>query len=444
MRRLLLGLAACCALASNVRAQGLRDQISQLFIFGPGQEPLFLAGTADPNNPANIQVHGTHFIPSASAGNGTIIDFITTAISGNVADFPFSAASGGATFRFEGGAPVATSISRGPIFAERAPTLGRGRVYVGFTYNTFRYTTLRGVNLKDLHLTFTHENVTGPACDSIVGSSCDPMGVPNLENDIMPFTLSLDLNVSLASFVLTYGLTDHIDIGVALPVVSASLQGSSLAQIIPFGGPTAAHFFAGTPSNPVLSATRFVEGSATGLGDVAVRLKVNLHNGDGANLALLADGRFPTGSEEDLLGSGSFSGRLVAVVSARYDAFSPHANVGYLRRSGSLQNDAVVATAGFDHLLAPWVTLAADIIGQLQVGNSKLVVPGPVEIERPFRRTIQTSEIPTTRDDLINGSFGFKFTPGRGPAIVTNALVPLNRGGLRYNVLWSLGAEYNF
>ena len=111
MRRLLLGLAACCALASTGRAQGLRDQISQLFIFGPGQDPLFLAGTADPSNPANIQVHGTHFIPSAAAGNGSIIDFITTAISGNVADFPFSAASGGTTFRFEGGAPVATSIS---------------------------------------------------------------------------------------------------------------------------------------------------------------------------------------------------------------------------------------------------------------------------------------------------------------------------------------------
>jgi hypothetical protein len=444
MRRLLLGLAACCALASTGRAQGLRGQISQLFIFGPGQDPLFLAGTADPSNPANIQVHGTHFIPSAAAGNGTIIDFITTAISGNVADFPFSAASGGTTFRFEAGAPVATSISAGPIFAERAPTLGRGRAYVAFTYNTFRYTTLRGVNLKDLHLTFTHENVTGAACDSIVGTSCDPMGVPTLENDIMPFTLSMDLNVSLASFVLTYGLTDHIDIGVALPVVSTSFQGHSLAQIIPFGGPTAAHFFAGTPTNPVLSATRFVDGSATGLGDVAVRLKVNLRHTDESSLAILADGRFPTGSQKDLLGAGSFSGRLVAVLSGRWGAFSPHANLGYLRRTGQLQNDAVLATFGFDHLLVPWATLAADVITQLQVGDSKLVVPGPVQIEVPFQRTIQTSEIPDTRDDLVNGSFGFKLSPGRGPSVVANALVPLNRGGLRYNVLWTLGMEYNF
>jgi hypothetical protein len=442
MRRGLACLVLGLAFASPLRAQGLRDQINQLFIFGPGEDPLFLAGTADPNNPSSITVHGKHFTPAAAAGNGTIISFITSAVGGNVADFPFSSASGGATFRFEGGVPVRTSISSGPIFAERAPTLGRGRALVGVSYNTFHYTTLRGVDLKNMHLTFTHQNVTGPACDSVVGKSCDPMGVPNLENDIMPFTLALDINVSLASFVLTYGLTDRIDLGVALPVVSTSLRGNSLAQIIPFGGPTAAHFFAGTPTNPVLSASRFVDGSATGLGDVAVRLKVNVRHTDRSSLALLADGRFPTGSEADLLGSGSFSGRLIAVLSGRWGDFSPHANLGYLVR-GIDRNDAVAATAGFDHLLAPWATLAVDVISQLQVGDSKLLVPGPVTITVPFTRTVQTSEIPNGRDDLVNGSIGFKFTTG-GPTVITNMLVPLNRGGLRANVLWTLGAEYNF
>src|SRR5512147_1587377 len=256
MRRAVLSLAAMWMLSTPLMAQGLRDQISQLFIFGPGEDPLFLAGTADPNNPASIQLHGTHFIPSASAGNGTIISFITSAVSTNVADFPFSAASGGTTFRFEGGAPVATSTSPGPVFAERAQTLGRGRTLVGFAYSSFRYASLRGVDLDNLQLTFTHQNVTGPTCDSIVGRSCTPMGVPTLENDIMPFTLALDIHVSVASFVLTYGISDRLDIGVALPLVTTSLSGHSFAQIIPFGGTTATHFFAGTPANPVLGASR--------------------------------------------------------------------------------------------------------------------------------------------------------------------------------------------
>ena len=47
-----------------------RSKISQLFIFGSGQDPLFLAGSADPNNPASLQAHGDHFMPSAIAENG--------------------------------------------------------------------------------------------------------------------------------------------------------------------------------------------------------------------------------------------------------------------------------------------------------------------------------------------------------------------------------------
>lgn len=443
MRRVLLGLVACCTLTLPAHAQGLRDQISQLFIFGSGEDPLFLSGSAA-NPSAAVALHGEHFVPSAATQNGSVISFITNAISGNVADFPFSAASGGTTFRFEGGTPVPTSLSTGPVFAERGQTLGRGRVLVGFSYNSFRYTSLRGVDLNAINLVFTHENVTGAACDSTQGRSCDPMGVPRLENDIMPFQLALDIKVSLASFVLTYGVSDRLDIGVALPFVSTTLDGRSLASVIPFGGDSAFHYFGGTATNPVLSASRVVRGSASGLGDVAVRIKLNVHNSDRSSVALLADGRFPTGSEQDLLGAGQFSGRVVGVVSARFGAFSPHADVGYLRRVGALHTDAVLATVGFDHLMAPSVTLAADLISQLQVGQNKLTVPGPVHYDLPFQRDVQSSDIPNIRDDLINGSLGMKVTMSGGPTVIANALVPVNRGGLRPNVLWTLGLEYSF
>src|SRR5205809_7658229 len=152
---------------SPLAAQGLRDKISELFIFSAGKDPLFLGGTADPNNPANIQLHADHFIPSARAENGTLISFISNAISGNVANVPVSATSGGSTFRFEGGVPVKTSASPGPVFAERAQTLGRGRVFVGANVNRLHFETLRGVSLSGIEMTFTHVNVTGPLCDSI-------------------------------------------------------------------------------------------------------------------------------------------------------------------------------------------------------------------------------------------------------------------------------------
>src|SRR5512146_3265492 len=367
--------------------QSLRGKISQLFIFGSGEDPLFLAGTADPSNPASIRAHGAHFVPSAVSENGNLIGFITSAIATSVGNLPIGTTSGSTTFRFQGGVPVKTSTSAGPIFAERAQTLGKGRSIVGVGHNSFHFTSLRGVPLNDIDLIFTHENVTNatfPGCDSIQAGDCSKMGIPNLENDIMQFRLNLDLDVS-------------VTVGAVVPLVSSHLHGQSFAQVMPFGGPTAAHFFAGTPANPVLSAGREVSGSAFGLGDVAVRSKIKVHESERSGIALLGEARFATGASDDLLGAGAFSARGMAVVSGVVGAFSPHANDGYAyhaRTSDLPWNDAVIATAGFDDLIASHVTIAADLVTELQVGRSNLRLPGPVTFDAPCDRVIQPTPIP--------------------------------------------------
>jgi hypothetical protein len=442
MRRSLLSLVGVLLAATPLDAQGLREKIAELFIFTAGQDPLFLGGTAGSDSATAL--HADHFIPSAVADNGTLISFIGNAISQNVANLPVSATSGGSTFRFEGGVPVPTSGSPGSVFGERAQTLGKGRVFVGANVNHLHFETLRGVSLNDVQLVFTHENVTGPSCDSLVGASCTPYGVPAHENDVIDVRLALDIDMTVTSFFMSFGLLDRVDIGVVLPIVSTSLRGTSDAQIVPFGGTTAQHFFGGTPANPVLTTSRFVEGSATGIGDIATRVKVNLSRSDRTSFSLLGDVRFPTGSEDDLLGSGHVAARALGILSARFGAFAPHANIGYLYRGGALQNNAVLATVGFDHLMAPWATMAVDVVSELQVGESKLQLPGPVTYDQPFRRTINVTNLPNERDDLIDGSFGFKFRTHAGITIVTNTLFPLNRGGLRPNVLWTAGLEYNF
>ena len=190
--------------------------------------------------------------------------------------------------------------------------------------------------------------------------------------------------------------------------------------------------------------SRFEEGSATGLGDVAVRVKVNARDREPVAIAFLGDARFPTGSEDDLLGSGSFAARGLGIISAQFGQFSPHANVGYLYRGGSMTNDAVLANIGFDNLLAPWATLAADLISELQVGTSKLQVPGTVTYDAPFHRTVQPTDIPNMRDDIVDASLGVKLTMATGLTVIANGEWPLNRGGLRPNVIWTAGLEYNF
>jgi hypothetical protein len=194
----------------------------------------------------------------------------------------------------------------------------------------------------------------------------------------------------------------------------------------------------------VLQASRDVDGTAFGIGDVALRTKILLRDGPGAMVAILADGRFATGDAEDLLGAGNFSGRILGVLSGRIGGISPHANFGYLYRAGSTQNDAVLATGGFDNEIAHGITLAVDLVSELQVGHSNLTLPKPVVIQAPFRRTITPTTIPDIRDDIVSGSFGFKFTTPKFVSLVTNALVPLNTGGLRSNLILTGAIEYNF
>lgn len=436
--------AAIVAGPAGASAQGLRDRITDLFIFGPGQDPLFLAGSGSASNPISLQAHGSHFIPSASAGNFAVIEFITDALSANVSNMPIGSTSGSETFRFVGGVPVRTSTSAGPIFAERPQTLGKGRILAGANRSGFRFSTLRGVDMRDINLTFTHQNVDFPGCSTAFNGDCSKYGVPVFENDRIDFKLSLDLDVRVTSMYATYGLTDRFDVGIVIPVVQAQLRGTSDAQIQPFGGTTSNHFFSGTPENPVLTASRTSEGSATGLGDVALRLKTNFAQTPKNSAAFLLDVRFPTGSEKDLLGSGNLSARGLAVLASSFGDFSPHANLGYLIRSGGSQNDAMLGTVGFDQRMSESVTLAADLVSELQVGDSKLNLPGPVTYDLPFKRSINVTDIPDERDDIVNGSFGFKLVPKKNTVIVLNALFPLNRGGLRADMIYTAGLEYNF
>ena len=75
---LLIGLVLLAPqVADGQTDRTLRAKISQLFIFGAGDEPLVLGGSLDPSNPANVQAHGNHFVPSAVAGNATPRSVVT-------------------------------------------------------------------------------------------------------------------------------------------------------------------------------------------------------------------------------------------------------------------------------------------------------------------------------------------------------------------------------
>ncbi len=429
IRRTLVVLAALGASTSLLHGQHprLRDRLNDLFSFGTCGRPLCLDNSVNATNG-----HGDHFLPDLAASNGALITFLNDAISATVSNFPLPASGSGVTFKFVDGLPVKTSTSLGPVFGERAQTIGKGRFVVGSNLTGINFSSLRGVPLNGLLLTFTHDDVPP-----------EGLGQPLRENDLLQVRLDLNVNLLVSTFFATYGVTDRLDLSVTVPLVHSALSGRSTGQFLPFGIPTS-HFFAGDSAHPILTANAATFGSATGFGDIAARLKATLLDRSNIRFAVMADARLPTGSEEQLTGSGHFSVRGVAVGSGQFGEFRPHLNIGYGIRGGRGLNDAVLLTAGFDQLIASWATLAADFISEWETGQSALTPPNSVTFQFPVERTVQLTNIPDIRDHRVSGSLGFRFrTPG-GPILTTNALVPLRRGGLQSGFIWTVGVDLSF
>jgi hypothetical protein len=432
MRFAVIAITTLAVVPTGLVGQSLRSKVNDLFTFGQGcSTPICLdrasAGTD----------HGEHYNPAAAAGGANLISFLTNAIGVSIANIPLSAASGGAIWgRSPEGLPVRTATSSGPIFAERGNTLGRGRVLFSANFNQLDYRSLRGTPLSDLVFSFSHQD-----------TDSDGLGNPVFESDIIEMRTSMSVAVTAITPVLSYGLTDRIDVSVAVPFIRASLSGVSEAQIVPFSNPTPHHF--GTEANPLLRATSETSGSATGIGDVAVRAKAALVATDEAAFAVLGDVRLATGKEEDFLGAGGTTFSVLGIGSLRRGAFSPHINAGYIHRGGEYQTDAILATVGFDHLMGSNATLAVDIITSWQVGENKLTFPAPIVVDALVgnansTRVVRPTNLTDRRDDLALASIGTKLGIGTGINLIANALVPLRQGGLQPNFGWTMGFEYSF
>lgn len=420
----MLAVTAVTGVEILAQSANLRSRVEQeLFTFGECGEPLCL----DLDN-----LHGDHFLPGLNSGNAAVINFVTDAIGQATSSVPLSATSGGATFTFVGGLPVRTSTSAGPIFGERSQTLGRGRFFLGASVTGMEFTSLNGAPMQGLELNFGHD----------IGDD-EVRGNPEFENEVMSMLLDMKVAVVVGTVAMTAGLTDFIDIGVAVPFVRTSVEGRSTAQFAPFGNP-ATHYFAGDVSDPVLRASASMSGTASGIGDVAARLKINLGQGESMGAALLAEARLPTGDEENLLGSGATQIRAMGVYSAQFGTFSPHVNFGYQASGSESINDKLLIVTSVDNLLSDWATLAVGVEAAIDVGEPKFALPEPIVIDVPFERTIPATNIPSEGADLIRATMGAKFTVREGTVLFANGIFPLTKNGLQPDYIWTLGLDFPF
>ncbi len=437
--------------------------------------------------------HAAHFNSSFQSNFSALNEAIATQLT----LLPLASPASGFTYKIDPTTGVITrsAESFGPVLTERAETIGRHKFYVGVTFQRFRFDKLDGIPLHNLPVVFTHEP------NSFRGQS-EPF-----ETQFISTTNSLDLKVNQFTVFGTYGLTDHIDVSVAVPFLDIGFNAASYATINrtvdtePLGfvkgafvpccsmGPPYAHYF--DPKNPATSLTRtFSNGqsspdifanpaktgdlywdpsnnSAAGIGDVTVRFKASVYRSERVSLALLSDLRFPSGDERNFLGSGAYGVKPFAALSVRTGWLTPHVNLGYQWNGSSLlAGDVLTGTksnlpgfaffsVGTDFGVWRKLTLAADYLGQ-ELINAPRVESATYTSLGPLVTTGQVGTFPTitTADpngaplrqtyNQSNAAVGFKYNIFGRLLFTGNVLVALNQGGLRERVAPLIGLSYTY
>ena len=381
--------------------------------------------------------HSAHFNASFQSEFGQF----NVALATQLITVPFPSPASGYTYSFDESLGVFTRSTQsfGPILTDRAETIGKGKFTLGFTYQHFSFDEIEGVSLGSIPAVFTHDEA------ELGGGRSDVVVTQN--------RIRTEVSRFIAFF--SYGFTDRFDVSAAIPVVDTSLSATSDATIDRIGtaGNPLVHFY-GDGQGGVGSTRQYnVSGSATGLGDILLRLKGSVIKGGATTMGLLVDVRAPTGDEEDLLGSGALGIKPALALSWSLGKVSPHINLGYQWNGKSVLAgdiatsrkedlpDQFIYAGGVEIGIFKALTLVFDFLGQ-RVSDSPR-----------FVQTTFTAADGTTYPQVgfERGSFyvndlavGLKLNLVGRLLLDANVLIKLNDSGLRDDVSPLVAFEYSF
>lgn len=434
----IFALIVCSFPVSAQETLNLRDLLTNFLVVG--------ITLADPPAGSPFSTHAAHFISEDSLQFAAIQQF-SNEFASQLSAYPLPSPGGGFTYQFDPavGTLTRSSESFGPVFGDRADTIGRGKFNLGINHASYSFSSIGENDFRDgdLKLVFTHEDVNRDT------SSLTPW----FEGDILTATLFLKVESNVTSFIVNYGVTDRLDIGAAVPLVDVSVDASSDVRVqrLATGAASPIHVFPNGTTQDVVSQS----GSASGVGDVALRAKYRLVKTERGGLALAADVRLPTGESRDLLGTGAARFGGVVIGSLNAGRFSPHINLGYSvsgDADGVEQPDELSGVAGFDIAVSPRMTLAADLLGTRRIDSGVVKVQ-----ETPFQANVNPSGPPnvvsTSFPRLVVedgdsttylGSVGVKMNPVGNLLLTVNGLFAIEGDGLKTRFAPMFGVDYSF
>jgi len=244
-------------------------------------------------NPVNNIPHQAHFTSASVATFGLLVKQLAP----SAADFPAISTVPGLTFQYNPQLQVfeRSSSSLGPVYVERPQTLGMGKFALGVSYLSVSFDELNGKSL-DRNVKFRglghNDCCLGPPSPNN----------PAFERDTADLLFEdFELRSHVISFSGTYGITDHWDVNVLVPMVVTSMFLETRQRLNNESG-TNTHFF-DVATQQRERFTRFDE-DKVGVGDIQLRTKYHLYGMGGFNIASGLTLRVPSGDEDNFQGLG--------------------------------------------------------------------------------------------------------------------------------------------
>ena len=381
--------------------------------------------------------HSAHF----NSGFESEFSQFGTALTGQIVSLPLPAPASGFTYQFDPGLGVFTrsTSSFGPILAERADTIGARRVSIGFAYQRLAFDSIENIDLQSVPAVFTHDNA------ELRGG----------REDVITTVNSIDSKVSRSAAFITYGVTNDLDVSIAVPYITTDIVVTSDATVRRIGTTTPEiHFFRAVDDSIGDRRIYTAFGHASGIGDITIRMKQAIKKSPRNGIALGLDLRLPTGDENNLLGTGAPAVQPFAAWSATYGTFAPHINLGYQWNGSSTLAgdieagvsedlpDVAVYALGAVVAIHPRVTLALDVLGRYIIDSPRVRLEDFVALDG--HSVYPNIAFDTGSINELSSAVGLKINVAGRLLLNTNLLMRLNSEGLRDKISPLVGVEYAF